>query len=51
MIIFYNLSKRFTLKRKRLSNARGESVTNKEYGFAVQFFVRFMKSVKLIYDE
>ena len=38
MISFYILSKRLSLKRKGLSNARVVSITKKEYGFAVNFF-------------
>ena len=35
MIKFYILSKRFFLKRKKLSDAKVVSITKKEYGFAV----------------
>ena len=35
MISFLIVSKRFFLKRKRLSHARVVSITKKEYGFAV----------------
>ena len=35
MISFYIVSKRFLLKHEELSDARVESITNKEYGFAV----------------
>ena len=37
MISFYTLSKRFFLKRERLSDARVALITKKEYGFAVHF--------------
>ena len=37
MISFYNLSKRFFLKPKGLSDAKGKLITKKEYGFAVHF--------------
>ena len=37
MISFYILSKRFFLKRQRLSDARLVSITNNEYGFLVHF--------------
>ena len=36
MISFYILSKRFSLKREGLSDARVATITKKEYGFAVQ---------------
>ena len=51
MIIFYILSEIFLLKRKGLSDARVTSITKKEYGFAVQFLYRFIKSWKSISDE
>ena len=44
MISFYILSKRFFLKRKRLSDARVASITKKGYGFAVHLFYTFTKS-------
>ena len=44
MISFYVLSKRFSLKRKGLSYVRVASITKKEYGFAVPFLHRFIKS-------
>ena len=37
MISFYILSKRFSLKRKKNSDARVISITEKEYGFSVHF--------------
>ena len=37
MISFNILSKRFFRKRKRLSDAKIVSITEKEYGFAVHF--------------
>ena len=40
---FYIVSKRFFQKRKGLSDARVESITKKEYGFAVHFFVKIHK--------
>ena len=45
MIRFYILSKRFFLKREGLSDARVLSVTKKEYGFAVPFFVKSLNSI------
>ena len=39
MISFHILSKRFILKRKGLSDARVASITKKEYGFAVYFYI------------
>ena len=51
MIIFYILSKRFFLKREGLSDARVASIIKKEYGFAVHFLYKFIKSLKLISDE
>ena len=45
MISFYILSKRFFLKREGLSDARVLSVTEKEYGFAVPFFVKSLNSI------
>ena len=44
MISFYILSERFFLKREGLSNARIASITKKEYGFAVHYLYRFIKS-------
>ena len=40
IISFYNFSKNISLKLKRLSDTRGESVTNKKYGFAVHFVIK-----------
>ena len=37
MISFYILSKRFSLKRKKNSDARVISITEKEYDFSVHF--------------
>ena len=51
MISFYILCKRLFLKRKGLSYARVRSITQKEYGFAVHFLSRFIKSLKSISDE
>ena len=50
MIGFY-ISKRFLLKGEGLSNARVASITKKEYGLAVRFLERFIKSPKSIFDE
>ena len=47
MISFYVLSERFFLKRKGLSDARVASITKKEYGFAVCFFVKIHKVFKV----
>ena len=46
MISFYILSERFLLKRKGLSDARVASITKKEYGFGVIFFVKIHKVFK-----
>ena len=46
MVSFYILTKRFFLKLEGLSDARVASITKKEYGFAVQFLYRFIKSLK-----
>ena len=51
MISFYIISKIFFLKREGLSDVREASTTKKEYGFAVHFLYRFMKSLKTISDE
>ena len=51
MIRFYILFERFSLKRKRLSDAKVVSITKENYGFAVHFLQRFIKSLKLISDE
>ena len=37
MINFYVLSKRFSLKREELSDARVVSITKNEYGFSLRF--------------
>ena len=39
MISFHILSKTIILKRKGLSDARVGSITKKEYGFAVHFYI------------
>ena len=39
MVSFYIISERFLLKRKGLSDARVASMTKKEYGFSVQFYI------------
>ena len=51
MISFYILSKRFFLKRERLSDARLASITEKEYGFAIHFLQRFIKSFETTSNE
>ena len=51
MISFYIISKRFFLNCERLSDARVASATKKEYGFAVHFLYRFIKTLKSISDE
>ena len=43
MISFYIPLKRISLKRKGLSDAREASVTDKECGFTVYFFVKIHK--------
>ena len=45
------LSKRFFLKCKEWAYARVASITKKEYGFAVHFLYRLIKSWKSIYKE
>ena len=47
---FYIISKRFFLKNKVLPDARVASIPNKEYGFAVHFLQRFIKSLTSISD-
>ena len=47
IISFYILFSRFFLKRKELSDARVVSVTKNEYGFAVHFFVKIHKFLKV----
>ena len=51
MISFYSLFSRFSLKLKGLSDARVVSITGKEYGFAVNFLKRFIRSSYSISDE
>ena len=51
MINFYIRSKRFFLKREGLPDARVASIAKQEYGFAVHFLQRFIKSLKSISDE
>ena len=51
MISSHILSIRFFLKCKGLSDARVTSITKKEYGFAVHFFVKINKILKSISDE
>ena len=51
IISVYILSKRLFLKLKGLFDARVILITNKEFGFAVQFFKKFMKPIELISDE
>ena len=48
---FYIISKRFFLKNEVLPDARVASIPNKEYGFAVHFLQRFIKSLTSISDE
>ena len=38
MVSFYILSKRFFLKSEKLSVTRVESITKKEYGFAMHLY-------------
>ena len=47
MISSHILSIRFFLKCKGLSDARVTSITKKEYGFAVHFFVKINKILKV----
>ena len=47
MIRFYILSKIFFLKHKGLPGVRVVSITRKEYGFAVHFFVKIHKISKV----
>ena len=51
MISFHIVSKRFFLKVEGLSDARVASIIKKEYGFAVHFLQRFIKSLKSISDK
>ena len=51
MINAYIVSKRFFLKCKGLSDGRAVSITKNEYGSAVEFLWRFIKSWKSISDE
>ena len=50
MISFHILPKRFFRKRKRLSDARVVSIIKEKYGFALQFFGRYVKSSLSISD-
>ena len=47
MISFYILSEKLFLKRIGLSDTRVASITKKEYGFAVQCFVKIYKVFKV----
>ena len=47
-VSFYILFKRFSLKRKDISNAKVASITKKVYGFALHFLWKFIKSWKSI---
>ena len=47
MISFYILPKIFFLNRERSFEARVASVTNKEYGFAVHFFLKIHEVFKV----
>ena len=51
MISFYILSIRFSLKRKRLSDARVTSITKKRIWFCSTFCVKIHKVFKSISDE
>ena len=51
MIGFYVSSKRFILKRKRLSYTRIVSTTKRGHGFALHFLKGFINSSKSIFDE
>ena len=51
IISFYILPKIFSLKHKRLSDARLASIIKEEYGFAVHFLQRLIKSWKSISYE
>ena len=46
MISFYTISKRIFLKHKGISHTRVISITQKEYAFAVYFFVKVYKGIK-----
>ena len=48
MINFYILPKRLHLKRKGLFDGDVASYTKKEYGFAVQFFVKIHKELQFL---
>ena len=47
MISFYILSKRIPLKHEGISDTGVPSITKKEYGFAVHFFVTIHKISKV----
>ena len=51
MISFYIFPTRFFLKRKGLSDVRVVSITIKDYGFAVHFFIKIHKVLKVISEE
>ena len=51
MFSFQILSKRFLLKREELADEKVASTIKKEYGLAVHFLQRFIKSLNLISDE
>ena len=51
MISFYIVSKKFFLKRKRLSDAKVASIDKKQYDFAAYFLQRLIKSLNSISDE
>ena len=47
MISFYILSKSFSVKRNGLSDTRVASIAKKEYGFAIHFFIKIHKVLKV----
>ena len=51
MINFYILSKRSSVKREELFDARVVSITEKQYGFEVHVLQKFIKSWKSISDK
>ena len=51
MIGYYIVSQRLNLKRKGLSDWRVVSINKKDYGSAVHFLQRFIKSLELMSDE
>ena len=51
MISFYIVSKSFSLKCKGLADGKVASITKKEYGVAVLFMWKLVRSLRSISDE